>query len=399
MKLYKYAYYIYLNYFWIISLSAILGIAFGAKQYLISILLPTVWFFLALYPRKFRRPNVYDLFILAILIIDIVSWSLNDYHHKRELIFRHFMGPIAYMTVYFIGRNMNVNDSYRLFKHSMLPAAVIGVVGIYCFFSPPAWYLHNTSNLGFDSLRLRSIFPSPYTITYFTTFLLGYILFRFYQFGEYEKRYNYYIPVFAIVMLLGLMRTPIVAVGIFFTLSFLHFCIYKGRIGVFIRTMAGSLLILGTIIFVVGKTDAKYVEGISQKFKVLVDSKKNYVGKRFNLHKSDNTLFGDGAGRHNIWAESYGGRSMRDGEYQKMKQETGLVGLSIFIAFFLLLIIKCVFHFKYLPFELSVLWFLLMSMIGAAPLSTEDKHCFLFWLIMGRVASFKPNVRECLLSH
>lgn len=399
MKLYKYAYYIYLNYFWIISLSAILGIVFGVKQYLISVFLPTVWYFLAFYPRKFRRPNVYDLFILAIFLIDIVSWCVNEYPCKRELIFRHFMGPLAYMMAYFIGRNMDVNLSYRLFRISMLPTAIMGIVGIYCFFSPPTWYLHNINYLNFDSLRLRSIFPSPYTLTYFTTFLLGFILYRFYQYGEYEKRYNYYIPVFAIVMLLGLMRTPIVAVGNFFTFSFLHFCIYKGRIGVFVRTMVGALLLLVTITFVVSKTDTKYVKGISQKFEILVDGNKNYVGKRYNLHKSDNTLFGDGAGRHNIWAESYGGRSMRDGEYQKIKQETGLIGQSIYIVFFILLIIKCIFHFKYLPFELSVLLFLLISMIGAAPLSTEDKHCFLFWLIIGRVSAFKPNVRECLLTH
>ena len=53
------------------------------------------------------------------------------------------------------------------------------------------------------------------------------------------------------------------------------------------------------------------------------------------------------------------------------------------------IIIKCLRHYKHLGFELSVMVFLLISMIGADPLATPDKHCFFYWLVIGRVASFK----------
>lgn len=51
-------------------------------------------------------------------------------------------------------------------------------------------------------------------------------------------------------------------------------------------------------------------------------------------------------------------------------------------------------NYRYMLFEFSVISFLLLSMIGACPLSTVDKSPILFWLVIGRVAALKPSKKK-----
>ena len=116
-----------------------------------------------------------------------------------------------------------------------------------------------------------------------------------------------------------------------------------------------------------------------------------FLVDRFNLIEAHESMIGDGAGRHNIWAREFGSFVMPDGEYQKLLQEVGFVGLTIYIVLFSLAVFKCVINIKYLLFELCVIMFLLISMIGADPLSTVDKHPIIYWMIIGRVSAFSQK--------
>lgn len=126
-----------------------------------------------------------------------------------------------------------------------------------------------------------------------------------------------------------------------------------------------------------------------EKLEVATDSSGDFYEKRATLFVADDTLWGDGAGRHAIYAEQYNLDSIRDTCYQRLFQEVGCIGLMLHLLLFGCIIIKCLRHYKHLGFELSVMVFLLISMIGADPLATPDKHCFFYWLVIGRVASFK----------
>lgn len=145
--------------------------------------------------------------------------------------------------------------------------------------------------------------------------------------------------------------------------------------------------------FVVLKnTNAQYVDYLAEKFEIVSDKNSTFVEDRYKLVEADESFFGDGAGRHNLWADDFNvGTSIRDGEYQKLMQEVGYFGQYIYIALIVLVILKSMKNYRYLLFEMSTMIFLLVSMIGACPLSTGDKSSFVFWLVMGRVASFRKT--------
>lgn len=398
MRLYKYSYWLYVNYFWICALSSVLLILFGAKQYLISILLPLSYFALAYSSYRKQRTIIFDVFIICILLSDIISWLLNDYRCQGVLILRHIIGPISYMMVYYVGRNISVDKCYKIFSASLFPALIVSLVGIYCFFFPPSWYFSILADGSFSSLetlRLHSIFSSPYQLAYWDSLLLGFILFRIFQYNQSFSKYKYYIIVFVITITFCMMRTPMVGVIIFLLFSLTYSCVVKRKWYRLIYTILGVVIIGIMLFLVIKQTAEEYVEFLFDKITVVTDEQSTFVEDRYNLYVADESFFGDGAGRHNIWADDYDiETSIRDGEYQKLLQEVGYVGLYIHILLIVCVMLKCMFHYKYLLFELSVMIFLLISMIGANPLSTLDKHCIIYWLIMGRVASFDNRLNR-----
>lgn len=403
MKLFKYSYWLYEHYFWIVCLSSLLLIIGGAKQYLISVLLPVAFFVLAYTSRKKHTVNIFDLFIVLILISDVISWSINSYRFKSVLIFRHIMGPVSYMMVYYVGRNLSVEKSYKVFQKSLLPALITSVIGIYCFFFPPAWYFAITEDgalSSLEALRLHSIFSSPYQLAYLDCFLLGYIFFRIFQYNESFKKYKYHIVVFVITLAFCMMRAPMVGAALYFIFALLLSCIVKGNFKKLLYAVIGVIALVGIMSAVLKHTNAQYVDFLMEKFEIVSDKNSTFVEDRYKLMEADESFFGDGAGRHNIWADDYVvGTSMRDGEYQKLMQEVGYFGQYTYVILIVLVILKSLKNYKYLLFEMSTMIFLLIAMIGAAPLSTVDKSCFIFWLVMGRVASFKKPKSSVMLNN
>lgn len=395
MKLFKYSYFVFVNYFWIVTVSSLLLIAFGAKQYLISMLLPIAFYALAYASRKKQNLTIFDMLIICILISDVISWAINDYRFKSTLIMRHIIGPVSYMFVYYVGRNLPVEKSYKVFKASLLPALITSVIGIYCFFFPPSWYfsiMEDGALASLEALRLHSIFSSPYQLAYLDCFLLGYIFFRIFQYNDSFKKYKYHIVVFVITLVFCMMRAPMVGVALYLFFGLLLSSIVKGNFKKLINVLIGLIVMIGVMFVVLKNTNAQYVDYLAEKFEIVFEKNSTFVEDRYKLMEADESFFGDGAGRHNLWADDYVvGSSMRDGEYQKLMQEVGYVGQYIYIILIVLVMIKCLFHPKHLLFEFSTMAFLLIAMIGAAPLSTIDKSCFVFWLVMGRVASFRKT--------
>lgn len=395
MKLFKYSYWLYEYNFWVVCISSLLFISFEAKQYLISVLLPLSFFAIAYASRKKHSMNIFDMFIVLILVSDVISWAINDYRFKYVLIFRHIMGPISYMMVYFVGRNLSVEKSYKVFETSLLPALITSVVGIYCFFFPPSWYfsmMEDGALASLEALRLHSIFPSPYQLAYLDCFLLGYIFFRIFQYNDSLKKYKYHIVVFVITLIFCMMRAPMVGVALYLFFGLLLSSIVKGNFKKLINVLIGLIVMIGVMFVVLKNTNAQYVDYLAEKFEIVSDKNSTFVEDRYKLVEADESFFGDGAGRHNLWADDFNvGTSIRDGEYQKLMQEVGYFGQYIYITLIVLVILKSLKNYRYLLFEMSTMIFLLVSMIGACPLSTGDKSSFVFWLVMGRVASFRKT--------
>lgn len=398
MNLYKYSYRVYVNYFWIHTLSAVLLLTLGAKQYLISILLPLSYFVLAYASFRKQRINIFDILIVCILLCDSISWLLNDYPHQGILILRHIIGPISYMMIYYIGRNISVEKCYKIFNASLFPALIVSIIGIYCFFFPPSWYfsiIEDRALYSLDALRLHSIFSSPYQLAYWDAFLLGFIFFQIFQYKQSFSKYKYHIVVFVVTLTFCMMRAPMAGVVVYLLLSLLHSCIVTGKWDKLIYAIGGIVVMGIVLLFVIKQANEEYINYLFEKIAVITDDNSTFVKDRYNLMIADKTLFGDGAGRHNIWANDYNmNTSIRDGEYQKLLQEVGYVGQYLHIFLIACVMLKCMFYYRYLLFELSTMAFLLISMIGANPLSTLDKHSIVFWLVMGRVASYKNIIKR-----
>lgn len=168
--------------------------------------------------------------------------------------------------------------------------------------------------------------------------------------------------------------------------------IVKGNFKKLINVLIGLIVMIGVMFVVLKNTNAQYVDYLAEKFEIVSDKNSTFVEDRYKLVEADESFFGDGAGRHNLWADDFNvGTSIRDGEYQKLMQEVGYFGQYIYITLIVLVILKSMKNYRYLLFEMSTMIFLLVSMIGACPLSTGDKSSFVFWLVMGRVASFRKT--------
>jgi len=302
------------------------------------------------------------------------------------------------MMIYYIGRNISVEKCYKIFNASLFPALIVSIIGIYCFFFPPSWYfsiIEDRALYSLDALRLHSIFSSPYQLAYWDAFLLGFIFFQIFQYKQSFSKYKYHIVVFVVTLTFCMMRAPMAGVVVYLLLSLLHSCIVTGKWDKLIYAIGGIAVIGIVLLFVIKQANEEYTNYLFEKIAVITDENSSFVEDRYNLMIADKSLFGDGAGRHNIWADDYNmNTSIRDGEYQKLLQEVGYVGQYLHIFLIACVMLKCMFYYRYLLFELSTMAFLLISMIGANPLSTLDKHSIVFWLVMGRVASYKNIIKR-----
>ena len=298
-------------------------------------------------------------------------------------------GPLFYMRVLQDFGTSNISE--RQMGHTLL-----NYVGErHGFFFPPSWYfsiMEDGALASLEDLRLHSIFSSPYQLAYLDCFLLGYIFFRIFQYNDSFKKYKYHIVVFVITLVFCMMRAPMVGVALYLFFGLLLSSIVKGNFKKLINVLIGLIVMIGVMFVVLKNTNAQYVDYLAEKFEIVSDKNSTFVEDRYKLVEADESFFGDGAGRHNLWADDFNvGTSIRDGEYQKLMQEVGYFGQYIYITLIVLVILKSLKNYRYLLFEMSTMIFLFVSMIGACPLSTSDKSSFVFWLVMGRVASFRKT--------
>lgn len=394
------------HYFLITCISSIVLLFFN-KGYIESILFPLIIYITAFYKKNNSLTlNIQDVLVILLFSWIVFTWSINSYEYKLILIIKCIFGQIAYMSAYYIGRKYPKSIIDNLLNNTLTPLAICCIIGIYWYFFPPNWYLNNTlktieyfggmNDLGtiLELSRLRSIFGSPYNIAYMCTICITYLFTKLYKFKEKYKKYYIFILIYTIAMLFCMMRAPIVCVIFFFLIFQVYSFKYRGEFLRFIKIIVLTLLIVLTITLILNTLDPTILEFIEIKFLSVVNPDE-LINDRLNLYSSFNysyNLIGDGVGRHAFYVNTFTPqKAISDGEYTKIIVEQGYIGLTIYILFLLALIIKCLIHFKYLIFELCIILFYAITMIGANPLSTPDKYCFIFWLIAGYISSFNPR--------
>ena len=98
------------------------------------------------------------------------------------------------------------------------------------------------------------------------------------------------------------------------------------------------------------------------------------------------SVFGQGIGRFSNEAKLYGYPSIMDSEWIKLLCEIGIVGVSLIVIFFIRIIKMGLSNYKNNFFELSVIIFFLISMIGSNSLEQPIvKHSVFLWFCAGQI--------------
>lgn len=382
------------NYMWYTALDALVLLITG-KSFIGYILTPFFIYYLVFTSHRRGKSTIIDWAMIALLISMVISWLINYYAHWGILVLRCISGQISIMMCYFIGQSLSTEEYDNIFRKSLLPAAILSIIGLYLYFFPTGWYLAQTADVNeygiLEATRMRSIFLSPYTLSYMSAILLTYIFFRIFQYKESVKKYVAYIVIFVLALLFCMQRAPMggAVIGIAGAMSYGG--IYKHRIGTILKVSLSFIIAGVLIMFVLSKMKSDQYEYLMYKLESITENREDFINDRYNISYMDvkESWLGDGAGRHNPWASKYDSTNMADGQYKKVQQEQGDIGLALFYLFLGLVVLKCAFNFKYLSFDLCIMIFLLVSMIGANPLTNIGTHGPIFFLIMGHISSFK----------
>lgn len=396
------------NYFWIFFISQI-GWFVTGKQYIISLFFPVLLYYLAFGSKK-SFSGIFDIIVYSILSCMLFTWLCNDYPNKLSLIFRCVIGEISYILAYFIGKRCEILSI--IVDKAKVPLLICSIIGIIWFFRPPgAWYTatyddYSAAGLvsGFsDLLRLKSIFSSPYVMSYLCALSFITIIFK-------KKLLNSdyaILVIYALVMVLCMMRAPIFGVII----AIIIILVEKVRCGLinitklvlFMIPISLSIIVVSSVIQ--QNIDLDTLNFLNEKFLSVTDGGSDFIKQRIDHQggfERNYNFIGDGAGRHAIYSDDYNPQtSIRDSEYIRIIVELGYFGLILYILLLLFAVLKCIRYYKYLKMDMCVISFYIITMIGANSLTTQDKHGFIFWLIMGHIASFnlkkRNNLKKSLL--
>lgn len=399
---------LFINYFWLYTIDAFAYLVLNIH------LIYSAIFPLVLYLMFFRRHlgksiNIIDLLWFLSLIWSVSTWFFNDYQQKPFLIIRCFTQEIAYMIAYWIVRYSERDYLQIIINKASKPLVITALIGLYCFFLEPSWYV-NMINEGYEQTfnrnsvdkesilelyRLRSIFSSPYPLAYMGAYALILEAFYFAKVNKNDvclKNHIAFTILIVITSVLCMMRAPLLGAIIGMVCSYIYNVKYmRGRI--LNRWVVYSICILiTTIVIFTSSVDTSLVDFVISKVEVFGDKDNNFIEKRLFLGMQSLSLAGEGFGKYNIVAQyKFGLPSIADGEYMKIIAEQGFVGLGILLLVFVAGLIKSFANFKILHLEFCILSMLMICMIGANPLSTHNKHCFIFWLALGQVARYKSK--------
>lgn len=402
MGIRRYSEIIFVNYFWLYSISAIFVLITG-YDWIFNIGFPIViWGMLYKNRTSAVKYNIIDyLWIIHFLWI-FFTWVINDFPHQGAIIFYTSISHITYMLVYWIARKSDKDYLSSVVKHSFTPLFLTSVLGIYCFIFMPSWYLSNIQqaaesaglkydeNVFSDMFRLRSIFGDSYSLAYFSAITLIFLCFYIIK-GQWRKDNisPFYLSTFVVVLvlvsLLCMMRAPMFCIVIGFIFAIIQSKKSSTIFKTLLLTSIISLVAFRTISTMVDSVAGDYLVGKIEQ--VLNDD--DYVDDRFHLMKVEESLCGDGVGRHSVRADFYNPNTMLpDGEYMKIFAEEGYIGLTLTIVLFALGLLYGFNKRNKLYLETALLIMLFICMIGANPLSTANKHCFIYWMALGQISHY-----------
>lgn len=359
-----------------------------------SFLLPLfVFVFLLVIANKSFKYISMDILIYVFIAYQLISVFFSDYSvYIWYLGIKNQVIPILF---YFIGRSVIFSDN-NLIKNMKIPLLFAFISALILYFWHPGWYIARkmanlTSNVSdqafYENTRLSGFWSWSYTMGYSSLFFLMYYFVDIFK--EKVSRITYLILAIALLVLFFAQQRATIAY-LFLYIAFLTVVgpkAYKkklGKIWIFL-----IFAIIGVTVFILNYSDQTYIDYVLNR---TFNSDTNIVAERIETFSSfwNVSLFGDGLARYGHDVLQFNMKSITDCEYIRMMAELGIVGCFILFFIFYRTIKRGLEFRKNFFFEVNVILFYLVAMIGAAPFETLAMQPFLFWYCMGRI--FNPNL-------
>ena len=375
------------SYFLISALNGFTN-AFFARSYMSIYLLLIVVFS---FKHLLSESKVIDwLFLLFVLLI--ISSSLMQ-NYESEL-FSEGIRYIPLLLCFLLGRG-NLYKEHHLFKYGIYVYVIVSLIGLYLFFTMPAWYLdfkmdgwyiNDSESRILEMMRLSAFWQYPYWISYGGAIFFTYIICNSFKKINFDKKNVILLVFISLIVILAQQRVAILWIVILImTFALKNVVLDKKK---YILPFFVILFVLGFILF--SFLSDEFIGRFIYKFDAL--SEDNFLKRRSDLfsfvYDKEISFFGDGIGRYGHKAfVLFRRNAITDQGYLKILHENGIFGIIGFSLLILYSTIVGVHNFKNNLFEIFVVIFFLISMMGSNSIFMHDTHALVFWLCLGRLSN------------
>lgn len=411
MKLSIIALYVICSYFLLTAIAGLgnmLGIGILLKLDLILLLSGLYIFF----SSSVKKMEGIDILLLIFLLCISLSSAFNNY--STDLFYYGLRYQILLTIFFFVGKSEWFAD-WKFFDKMQMPIIAVSLIGLYLYLAQPSWYiawkLQSTTEFSSESrilemTRLSAFWQYPYWVSYGCALLYHYKLYTMFT-SNVKKRDVLVIFFLFFIIVLTQQRAPL----LFIVLSTVFFYIYsfctksKYQYKKFRRILNISIiaLVMGTLYVLLNVLDEDRILFMINKIISADSGNTSFLSERLGLYKDFQsmpvTFWGDGIGRYSHLAYQQNKLAITDCQYIQTLHETGYFGLIGYILLFIYLIVNGMRNIKLNIFEIGVLIFYLIAMIGANPLSNQGIHTIFLWICCGRIINndclhYKQNEYE-----
>lgn len=345
-----------------------------------------------IYSRDIPILNIFILYSIISIICVIVSGK------PVSLYINSIAFYVMPMFVAYVGYADDKNTFYKFFVGSCI---VLFVIGIYLHFFRPAWYqtavldlttgawsyeknIFQDDNWIIENARMQSFLLDSYAISYYSMFSLPLVLYSLYVDPSWKKvKYFFVFVIYASSMLCMQRVSMVCTTG---TLIFYYYLRHKHQLLLTLTILIILFVIISLLVSQLADNDffaMVYDRWMHMSFSEAMEGSRT---KQINgiMNAWGNYLFGEGIGTGGGEARKMGIVGASDCNTLKMLYEQGIVGFLLFHFLALKSLIVAYNNIKFLFPEFIIIGCVLLSMIGADPL-TYSFYIIPFWYAIGRV--------------
>lgn len=395
--------YLIINYFFITAIDGLLNMCGYPQLCKFSLLLLLAMIYQSIKYIKINGLSKIDAYIVLFSSVLILTSMANT--NNMSLLWYGIRYQLLLMITGVMIGESSISISWKFMENALIPISIVSIIGLILFFMKPDWYIDfrmsniDNQNSLLEMTRLSAFWEYPYWVSYGCAILYHFILYRLIISKPFIKYSFGMLGFLLVVILLAQQRAAIV----FAFISTIFFILYAFRIkrqiklpSFAIQMFALGLILLFAVFYMFENLNENQINFMLDKFVGSGnDSSNSFVAYRASLYddffRKGISFFGDGIGSYSHAALDFGRRAIPDHQYYELLFETGVFGLSGYLVLFFIIFMKAIKHLYYNLFEIGVLFFYFMAMLGADCLSSPAMHSVIFWICCGRILN-----KECL---